>query len=114
MKPKILIVDPNHLRTAGLSGILDACVLTHIGRCGLQGARIPDMSGSLRINISTLHTVMDRLVELKLITRSSQSNARGRANLWVVTVAGWELLTRTPDLSMFPDSLTALPERRRK
>ena len=105
MKLKQIVADHSHLLAAGMKTLSQAAVLTHIGRRGLQGGTITGISESLRMAESTVFHVVLLLEELKLVTRYSRSNRGGRPLYLTCTVAGWELLTRPPDYSLFPDAL---------
>ena len=108
MKTNPIIADPMALDRVGVVSTKQAGVLIHIGRCGLVGTTIPEMSTALRINGSTLTHIVGVLVDLKLITSAVRYNKQGRARNYVVTVRGWNLLTEPADFSMFPHVQTAL------
>ncbi len=78
-----------------------AAVFIHLGRCGILGTSIPSMAKALAMPPSTVCAIIGTLRELKLVTDYGRSNGQGRARKYVVTVAGWKVLTTPPNLSMF-------------
>jgi len=104
MKPKTIIADPLALDRAGIQSLRMAASFIHLGRCGLRGTTIPNMARDLKLNPSTVNVHVSALRELHLVTEFSRANARGKARHYCVTVRGWELLTRSPDYSMFEQS----------
>jgi DNA-binding MarR family transcriptional regulator len=104
MKGNTIVADPYQFLSAGVHATLEAAILTHIGRCGTIGAKASTLQGVVRGNYNTITTALGRLQDKGLLTRYARSNRQGRAYFWTVTGAGWELLTRPADLSMFPDS----------
>ena len=104
MKLKSLTPDPATFLRAGLSTLSDAAILVHVGRCGLCGCALSDLSDTLRIPYNTVSQCCDRLRDAGFLTRFSRTNRRGRAYWYVVTVPGWELLTTPPEVHLFPDA----------
>ena len=93
--------------SAGLTSLSQAATLVHVGRTGLQGARVDTISAGTRMSYNTVQAHLYKLLELGLITRFSRSNAQGRAFYWCATVKGWGVLTTAPDVELFPDALVA-------
>jgi hypothetical protein len=109
MKPKPIIADPLILDRAGISTTRQAAIFIHIGRCGLIGTTIPQITEALAINHSTVRETIYILSEdLKLVTEAGRSNTKGRAFNYVVTIRGWQLLTSPADFSMFQHAQDAL------
>ena len=111
IKTKPIIPDPLTFLNAGLRTLSQAATLVHVGRTGLQGARVDTISIETRMNYNTVQAHLWTLKELGLLTRFSRSNAQGRAYYWCVTVKGWGVLTTPPNVELFPDSLTEPPQK---
>jgi DNA-binding MarR family transcriptional regulator len=101
MKIKPIIPDPLTFLRAGINSMQQAAVLVHVGRTGLQGSRINQVTDATGISASTVQGIACILQDSGLLTRFARSNSRGRHYHWVVTVKGWDLLTTSPDLGMF-------------
>ena len=88
--------DPGAFRLAGLTTVLETCVLTLTGRAGLAGIRNRVVMDALpppySPSMSTIHHIFRRLVELGLVTSPQRSNQQGRPNLHQVTPAGLAVL----------------------
>lgn len=110
MKAKAIIPCPMKFMDAGVENLMDAAVLVHVGRCGLQGCTLASISDAVKkrgkaLSLSTCDCVTRRLHAAGWITRFTRSNTTGKAYWWVVTVKGWDLLTRAPVVGMFPDAM---------
>lgn len=105
MKPRAIIADPVILFRAGLRNLADMVVLIHLGRCGLVGSVRPAMVEALGIHYETLRAVIDRLEDLKWVISSSTDSGQGRACRYVVTTAGWEVLTTAADYSPYQSQM---------
>lgn len=108
MKAKTIVADMYQLLHAGVRTLLQACVLIHVGRVGLQGVTVTKLAEHLEAGESTVNGVLIVLMELKLVTRFTRSSRRGRAHHYVCSVKGWDLLTRPADYSLYPDALKAI------
>lgn len=101
MKIKPIIADPHTLYRAGVRNLTDMVVLVHFGRCGLLGSERQAMADFLRIPYEAVRSAVDRLCELHWVTPINNTTGRGRACRYVVTVAGWKVLTTAPDFAPF-------------
>ncbi len=104
VKPKAfipIVADPLALDRAGVCTARQMAIFIHVGRCGLCGVTIPQMTAGLRVCGSTVTSVVNGLLELGLVTSAGRSNAKGRTITYVVTVKGWGVLTAPADFSMF-------------
>ena len=108
MKQKPIIADPLALYRLGLRCLADVAALVHLGRCGLIGSVRPAMADHLGMPYETLRSAVDRLEELKLVTGTSNNTGRGKANRYVVTTVGWDVLTAPADLEPFGVAQTPL------
>lgn len=108
MKAKQIVADIYQLLAAGVNTILQAAVLIHVGRVGLQGVTVTELARQLEVSESSVNGVLIALVELKMITRFTRRGARGRAYHYVCSVKGWDVLTRPVDYSLYPDALKAI------
>lgn len=102
MKQKPIVADPYQFLRAGIHAMSEAATLTHLARCGMIGSRVDDLCEAVGIGYNTAQTVLDRLRDKGLVTRYARSNRQGRAFYWTVSPDAWALLTREPDLTMFP------------
>ena len=102
LQPEPLVFYRHHLR------IVDAVVLTHLGRCGLQGASRVSTEEATGIHYSTVATSFRRLQDAGLIAEYSKANSRGRTMRFVISHKGWELMTTPPELELFPDAVAPL------
>ena len=111
MKAKPILADPLAAFGAGVRHMVDFAVLVHIGRCGLHGATrqgiVDCVPGS---GYRIIWCAVDRLAEMGMIVAYGKNNSQVRASRYVVTVKGWELLTRPADFTMFPDAMKPLVE----
>ena len=107
IKTKPIIADPLTFMRAGLVTLSQAVVLVHVGRTGLQGARVETICDGTGLNYNTIYAIFNKLLDLGLVTRFSRSNAQGRAFFWACTVKGWSVLTTAPEVELFPDALVA-------
>lgn len=105
MKAKPIVPCPLKFLRAGFKSVTDAAGLVHIGRGGLQGCLLSHLATALNLPISTADTLLRRLADAGYIVRFSRTNTTGRGYWWVVTVKGWELLTQSAEVEMFPDAL---------
>lgn len=101
-----IIADPATFIAADLTTLAQAAVLVHIGRCGLQGTTRPAVVEALRMPWCTVGGVFNYLEARRMITRYTQANGRGKCVLFVITGFGWALLTKMPDVAMFPLATT--------
>lgn len=102
MKARQIIADPLALDRAGITSCKHAAVFVHMGRCGLVGSTIARTAEALQMCPSTVRSLIGKLEEDKLIVRVFRANSKGRTVQYVVTVKGWEILTKPADLAMFP------------
>lgn len=101
--------DPDSLASLGLRTLLQARVLLHIARCGIQGTSVPEISAAfLGESTESIRSVVDRLEELHLVKRYRRKNARGRAGCWVATPAAWDILTTPAEFHTYPDAIQPL------
>lgn len=111
MKFKPIIADPALLHAAGLRSLNQAMVLVHLGRCGLQGATVKGVSAAMQcMHESSSYSVLEKLREWGMVVHYCRQNSQGRAGRYVISVKGWEVLTRIPDFSMFPDAAALVGE----
>lgn len=101
MKTKPIFPDALTLRSAGVRTLTDMIVLVHLGRCGISGATVNGCADALRLNHNTVYTSLERLTDVKLVTRVSVIRKQGLPALYVVTVSGWNALTKPADYSLF-------------
>lgn len=81
------------MRAAGIEYLLDACLLTHLGRCGPQGSTKPLIASALGVTYDTARAAMDRLEALELVCPYTRQATTGRADVFAVSATGWKLLT---------------------
>lgn len=112
---RALCPDPLGLYHLGLRNLLDLCVLIHIGRTGIIGttrAQIRETMATgtqpIRVGYQTLRSSTDRLADLGLITNINRLHKRGSDLVFVVTKTGWEILTTSPDLHLYPQQAAAV------
>lgn len=111
MKFKPILADPATLYDAGLRVVSHVVLLVHLGRCGLQGATVGSCAHALkRMPEGTIYSVLEKLRAAGWVIHYCRQNSQGRAGRYVISVKGWELLTRQPDFSMFPDAGVVIKE----
>lgn len=110
MHERPIYPDPDSLASLGLRTLLQARVLIHIARCGIQGTSVPEISDAFpKESTESLRSVVDRLEDLRLVKCYRRKNARGRAGCWVATPAAWDILTTPAEFRTYPDAIQALP-----
>jgi len=107
MKLKPLQPDPATFYRQNM-GIVDAVVLTHLARCGLQGASRCSTAETTRICYGTLSSSFKRLQAGGYLTEYTQANTRGRTVRFVITARGWQLMTTPAELELYPDAVNPL------
>jgi DNA-binding MarR family transcriptional regulator len=103
MKFKPIVADPLVMYQAGMRTLSQVVILIHLGRCGLHGATVRSITEAMaHMPEGSVYTILEKLLEMGWITRYCRQNSQGRAGRYVITVKGWEIITKVPDLSMFP------------
>jgi hypothetical protein len=115
MKERSLCPDPLGLYHLGLRNLLDLCVLIHIGRTGIHGTtrkRILEALRAserpLRIAYETIVSSTNRLQDLGLITTNGRLHKQGTDLNYILTKHGWEILTTSPVLTLYPQQAAAV------
>lgn len=111
MKFKPIIADPVTFLAAGFHTLYQAAVLVHLGRCGLQGATRNSTAAALKTTYSTVSCLFERMEEAGWICRYGRHNTRGREARFVIGKKGWELITKPPELHMFPGADAVIEEK---
>ena len=101
LQPDLLTLHRHHLN------LVQAIVLVHAGRSGLQGVTRRSTSEATGIPLNTIHHATVSLVEAGFLAPGKQPHPRV-ARRFFISVRGWRLLTTDPDIEFFPNALKAV------
>lgn len=110
MKFTPILPDPDRLRAAGLHSLTSACALIHIARCGLQGTTITGLCEALNLSPEGARNALSPGIAAGLISKSGRDGKQGRPHRYIVSTAGWQLVTTPASLDPFPFAQTPLPK----
>lgn len=82
-----------HLYLTGVRNTIDAAVLWHLAKCGVNGCQIKDLVADLRINYNTAHSITGRLWEQGLVANPKKDKRQGLPNRWIISRLGYRLIT---------------------
>lgn len=91
-----MIQPPTYLQLhrAGLRNLNEAAILWHLAECGVHGSTTPQIQAATRFNYNTIHNILERLHDLKLLARPRRLTVgQGAPNLWILSRLGYRLIT---------------------